>query len=208
MENDAREDLAMIRRLMSESRRTVDAGGPHYLIWGVLITAALVGTWAHQTGRLATQPVWIWSVAVGLGWILSMIVGIRGGRRAEVRTAGGRIMAGIWVGTGVTLTLAGFLGTGSGTLTGDAMLGLTASLIGSALFASSFVLRPTPYRWLAVGWWAGAVPLFLWRDPGAQLLLAGMTVAFMLVPGVWLLLGRDDGSADPGVTPSAEGTTP
>lgn len=200
-QRSAREDLATIRRLMQDSRRAVDAGGPHFVLWGLLIAAAFVADWAQATGRLALHPLWIWGVATGLGWIGSTVVGIRTERRATVRTPAGLILMGIWVGTGVALTAAGFLGTSSGALGGRAMLGLTATLLGSALFASSFVLRRGPFRLLAAAWWIAAVPMFLWRDPAAQLVMAGMMAGLMLVPGLWLTLGG--GAAGPGAARNA-----
>lgn len=166
---------------------------------GELFTAALVANWAQETGHLVLHPAWIWGVVVGTGWIASAVVGLRTGRRGSVRTLGGRILAGIWVGTGVTLTMAGLLGTAAGALAGQAMLGLTAAAVGGALFASSFVLRPYPFRLLALLWWAGAVALFLWHEPAANLLLAGMMALLLLAPGIWLVLdGRDAGAREAG----------
>lgn len=205
METSVREDLAVIRRLMEEGREAVDAGGPHFVTWGLLLTAAFVGGWLHETGRVAVHPLWIWGTTVGAGWIASTVIGIRTERRQAVRTTGGRILAGIWVGAGVVLTLAGFLGIGAGALGGDAMLGLTAGMIGSSLFASSFVLGSTPFRLLAGAWWVGAVVLFLWTTPGAQLLLAGMTAGLMLVPGLWLVRSGRQGRAGAGAVRGAEG---
>lgn len=181
------EDLALIRRLMDESGKAVDAGGPFLVLWGVLVAAALLATWAYTRGALALSPTWIWGVAVAIGWIASLWLGRRRERRAPVRTTGGRVMAGIWVGGGVTMTLFGFVGIGSGALTPTGHMAATAGVLGACSFASSFVVRSTAYRWLAVGWWLGAIAIFLWPGPHALLVMTGLIVALLVAPGLWLL---------------------
>lgn len=190
-ERSAQEDLEMIRRLMEQGRATVEAGAPHYVVWGTFVTAALLAEWGRATGLVEVDALWVWAGLVGAGWVTSVVVGARSAREAPVRTAGGRALVGIWVGTGVTLTLAGFVGVGTGALAGRGMLGLTAAALGGAVFATSFVHDSGLIRAAAVAWWAGAGVLFAWSHPGAILLLAGLTVALLLLPGAWLLARRD-----------------
>jgi hypothetical protein len=192
-DRSAQEDLEMIRRLMQQGRATVRAGAPHYVVWGLLVTAALVTEWARARGLVDVDSLWVWAGLMGAGWAASLIVGARSARNAPVRTAGGRTLMGIWVGTGVTLTLAGFVGVGTGALAGGGMLGLTAAALGGAVFATSFVHDSGLIRAAAVVWWAGAGVLFAWSDPAAILLLAGLTAGLLLAPGIWLL-ARPDGS--------------
>lgn len=203
-DRSAERDLAMIRRLMEQGRATVEAGAPHYVVWGALVTAALVAEWARTEGLVFLGSLWVWGALVGTGWVASVIAGARAARRSPVRTAGGRALAGIWVGAGVALTLAGFVGVGTGALPGHAMLGVTAAVLGGAVFATSFVHDSGLLRAGAVTWWAGAAVLFAWDDAGAILLLAGLNAALLLAPGLWLLVG--DGGAGSAATAPGGGT--
>lgn len=194
-ERSAQEDLAMIRRLMEQGRATVAAGAPHYVIWGLLLTAALVAQWAAATGRLGLASDWIWGVALGAGWLGSMVAGYRSSREARVRSAGGRTLAGIWAGTGVMLTLVAVAGLGTGAVSGHAMLGITAAALGTATFATSFVQGSGAVRAAAVLWWIGAAVLFVWQDPAALLVEAGLMAALVLAPGLRMLTRRDAASS-------------
>ena len=193
----AEEDLALIRRLMEQSRGTVEAAGPHFVIWGVLITLALVGSYANAVGAVELDELWLWTGTVGIGWLASLFVGTRTARRSAVRGVGGRIMAAIWIGTGIALTLLGFVGAPVQAFTeAGALLGAMSACIGAACFASAAVQSSSGFRVLAAGWWLGAAAMFVWEGLVAVLLMAGLMVALHLVPGVWLILrSRQEGEA-------------
>ena len=187
MERSARDDLAMIRTLMEESRQTLDAGGPHFVVWGLLITAGLVGTYANAVGALELNALWLWGGAVGTGWVASAIVGMRTARRADVSSTGGRLLASIWIGAGIALTLLGFVGMPTRALDAPGgLLGAMAVVMGAACFASATVQRSGGLRAAAVGWWLGAVAMFVWSGLVSLLVMAGLMVLLHLAPGIWL----------------------
>lgn len=188
-ERSAREDLATIRRLMEQSRGTVEAAGPHFVTWGVLITAALLISYANAIGSVAIDELWLWIGVVGLGWLLSIVIGARSSRDRTVRGPGGRIMASIWIGAGIALTLIGFVAAPTQAYTeAGALLGTVAAVLGAACFASGAVQDSRGFRLLASGWWVGAVAMFVWPGLGALLVMAVLMLALQLVPGVWLIL--------------------
>lgn len=185
---EAQRDLQEIRRMMEEGRQVVAGGGHHYVAWGLLITTALVLTWGVATRGWGLDTGWIWGGAVGAGWIFSMWAGYRWDRRAPVSNLAGRVLAGIWIGAGISLTLLGFLG-GSGAMAGSVLLATQSAIIGSAYLATAAVQWSRWMGALAAGWWAGSVYMFL--DPGSHTLLvmAGLMVAFFLIPGLWMSKG-------------------
>lgn len=174
--------------MMEEGRRVVAGGGHHYVAWGLLITSALLLTWGVATREWSLSTGWIWGGAVGAGWIFSIWAGYRWDRRAQVSNLAGRVLAGIWVGTGITMTLVGFMG-GSGTMDGSILLATHSAIIGSAYLSTAAVQGSRRMGALATGWWVGAGYMFL--DPGAHTLLvmAGLMVAFFLIPGLWMVIG-------------------
>lgn len=189
MERSARDDLAMIRKLMEESRQTLDAGGPHFVVWGLLITAGLLGTYASAVGAVELNGLWLWGGTVGAGWVLSMIIGTRTARRADVTSVGGRLTASIWIGAGVAMTLLGFVGMPTRALgSAGGSLGAMAAVMGAACFASATVQRSGGLRAAAVIWWLGAVAMFVWSGLLSLLVMAGLMVVLHLVPGIWLTM--------------------
>ncbi|HEX2079091.1 MAG TPA: hypothetical protein VHG08_15310 [Longimicrobium sp.] len=184
----AREDLAVIRRLMEDGHRVVNTAGPHFVAWGVLTSAALIATYVLG-GRGETRPItWAWIAAVGLGWLASLALTLAEGRRERVRSATGRILGGLWTGTGVTLMLLGFAGPAGGGVRPDAITAVLAAVLGSGFFATGLLLGSRWMQAAACGWWGGA--LFMLLRPGAHGLLvtAGLVLVLQTLPGAWLML--------------------
>lgn len=180
------DDLAAIRRLMEDSQTAAADDGLHFLLWGVLTAAGLLGTYAAVTGAAAVDPRWLWGVLLALGWAGSTWFGVRDARRARVRTLGRRLVAVVWIACGVTLTLIAAAGLLGGAVDPRALSGLVAVVIGGPFLATAAL---TGERWLgavAAAWWlAGAVMLFV---PGLYTLplLAAMALAFEAAPGLVL----------------------
>jgi hypothetical protein len=184
----AREDLAVIRRLMEDGHRVVNTAGPHFVAWGLLTSAALAATYVLG-GRGETRLVtWTWIIAVGLGWLASLALTVAEGRRERVRSATGRILGGVWTGTGVTLMLLGFAGPAGGGVRPDAITAVLAAVLGSGFFATGLLLGS---RWMqaAAGvWWAGALLMLLWPGPHGLLVTAALVLLLQTLPGAWLML--------------------
>jgi len=181
---NAYEDLAMVRRLMEETRELVCEHGKHFIVWGLLMVVALLATYARLIDLAAVPVGWIWAAAMGVGWLFSFWAGRRDAGRARVRTTAGRLLGGIWIGFGITATIIGVLGLYTAAIEPELLGGLMAALLGFGFFASSFVGRQRWLRWLALGWWAGSLAMLLWPGEHTLPLMAALIVALQVVPGV------------------------
>lgn len=187
-QTQAREDLAAIRRLMEGGQQVVNTAGPHFVAWGVLCSAALVSTYVLAGRGDGRTAVWTWIVAVSLGWMASIALTVSGLRRAPVTSATGRLLGGMWMGTGVTLTLLGFAGPAGGGVAWAAISGVLAAVLGGATFATGLLVGS---RWMQAaggGWWAGALLMLLWPGRHGLLLTAGLILGLQTLPGVVLTL--------------------
>lgn len=178
----AAEDLALIRRLMEDTQGVMRESGGHFMVWGALMTTALLTTWADVQGVVSIELTWIWLVAVGLGWIYSFGRGWRSHRSRRVTTLGGRVIMGIWVGHGIALTLLAFLGIGSGAIDPVVVNPVFGAVFGAACFATSFVTRQGWLRWSAGLWWAASGVMLLWSGPYTYLLTAGLLLGLVVLP--------------------------
>lgn len=180
------DDLAAIRRLMEDSQAAAADDGRHFLLWGTLTAAGLLGTYAAVAGALAVDPRWLWGVLLAVGWAGSIWLGFRGARGTRVTTLGRRLLALVWIACGVTMTLIAAAGLLGGAVDVRALSGLMAVVVGGPYLASAAL---TGERWLAAvaaAWWiAGGVMLFV---PGLYTLplLAAMALAFQAAPGALL----------------------
>jgi hypothetical protein len=192
----ARDDLVAIREIMERTRDVVGYAAPHFVAWGILMAAALVATYLLR-GRGGEGWIWwLWVLAVGLGWALSWLFAVRGRRRARVRSQAGRMLGGLWLGTGVTMTILGFAGPAGGAVSSSAVAGMLAAVLGAAYFATGVL---SGGRWLmavGAGWWAGSLVMLLWAGPHALLLMAVFMLALQAGPGAYYLTRRRPAMTD------------
>jgi hypothetical protein len=192
----AREDLVAIRGIMERTRDVVGYAAPHFVAWGILMAAALVATYLLRGQAGEGWSSWLWVVAVGLGWALSWVLAMRGRRRAQVRSQAGRMLGGLWLGTGVTMTLLGFAGPAGGAVSSSAVAGMLAAVLGAAYFATGVLAGRGWLMVVGAGWWAGSLVMLLWPGPHALLLMAAFMVALQAVPGAYYLTRRLPATTD------------
>jgi hypothetical protein len=186
----AREDLVAIRAMMERTRDVVGYAAPHFVVWGVLMAAALLATYLLRDQAGDGWISWLWVLAVGVGWALSWLLAVRGRRRGRVRSQAGRMLGGLWLGTGVTMTILGFAGPAGGAVSTLVVSGMLAAVLGAAYFATGVLAG---VRWLmavGVGWWAGSLVMLLWPGPAAVLLMAACMLALQVGPGAYYLTRR------------------
>jgi hypothetical protein len=189
-QTQAREDLAAIRRLMEDGQRVVNSAGPHFVAWGLLTSAALAATYV-LAGRGETRLItWAWAVAVGLGWLGSLALTVAEGRRVRVRvrSATGRILGGVWTGTGVTMMLLGFAAPAGGGVDTAVITGVLAAVMGSGFFATGLLVGSRWMQGAAAAWWAGALGMLLRPGPHGLLVTAALVLVLQTLPGLWLML--------------------
>jgi hypothetical protein len=123
-------------------------------------------------------------VSLATGWGLALWVGRRDEVRAPVQTLLARVVAGIWVGCGVSATLVAVLGYYARALPERTLPGVSALVVAAGFFATSFAYRSSWMRLSAVGWWLGAIGMLLWPGPRTLLVMAGLLMVLQVLPGV------------------------
>ena len=184
------DDLALIRRLMEGAREAeVDHSG-HLILWGFLQAAAASLAYLVLQGAFQASISGIWAVAVGIGFAGSGLLARRSRKSAPVNSLVNRVLAAIWVGCGLSLSLVGFLGAGLGSLPSPVMPGVKCVIIGCAFFGSAPLFNRTAYWALAAVWWILGGALLVRPDVGSNFAFVCAPILFMLVPGVMLRARR------------------
>jgi hypothetical protein len=178
-------DLALIRRLMDEGQRSVRDDGSHFIGWGLAAVVGLVLTDLATTGTLEIPIALVWLPVLVGGWIFSLRAGRRAHATARVVTAAGRLLAGVWIGTGIGITLLTALSLSGSGIPPVALGGIVAVLLGTGFFASGFVIGGW-MTYLALAWWIGGAALLMWPTRHAPLLLAAMLLLLQVLPGMIL----------------------
>ena len=184
------DDLAFIRRVMQGAREAeVDHSG-HLILWGFLQAAAAGLAYLVRQGALYVSINVIWAVAVGIGFAGSWLLARRLRKSAPVNSLVNRVLAAIWVGCGLSLSLVGFLGAGTGSLPSPVAPGAKSVIIGCAFFASAPLFNRTAYWALAGVWWVLGSALLVRPSLGSNLVFVCAPILFMLVPGLVLRASR------------------
>jgi hypothetical protein len=193
IEDQAREDIALIRRAIEEGAAYATAGSPDMLVWGIAVAIGYLGTYGFIRGwsPLALGP--LWAACIGLPWLFSL-------RRLARRLVGSAVAARgpmaqalsmLWFGCGVFFTTMGI----AVNATGEARYGwwnaVVAGVMGIGFFASASLTRLAWLRWVAIAWWLGGLALFALRHRLEALPLAAALMLLLLAgPGYVLMSGR------------------
>lgn len=200
------DDLAYVKALAEEGRDTPLVGGIMYVIWGGLIGAAALISYAADVGWINAAfatgyPIWL--TAIGLGWVLSFAVGRGAHRKPGATTLGNKTAASVWCAVGIfmtgfwlTLMLVHDNFTGAGVppyFLFGLMFPIAFGLYGVAFFATSTAGRVGWLRWVAVAAWIfSGVALALLGS--VHQLLVGAIGSFVCAMAPGLILMRNEPS--------------
>lgn len=179
-------EINMIKQIMDDSKKIVVDDGKGYIIWGILIVIGLLGTYFLILSKLYNYIGWLWFAAIGSGWIYTLIVHAVKDHKKKVRTFAGKILGALWFSCGITMTIVGFIGTGSGSYSAYIISPLMAVILGIAYFVTGVIYGLSWLRNLAIAWWIGGIVTFIWTGMYSLLVFAGMMIALQIIPGIIL----------------------
>lgn len=183
-QQSALEEIALIRRVIDESRRFTFDNGKYYLLWGILIAVANFIEYGLILTDNAGLSAWLWIVTVGIGWAISAVFGIREPSRPAGWPIGAKLVALVWVSCGIAMVILGFIGPLSGAIHAWAICPTMAAIMGAAYTISSLVYRLKWVTLIGVAWWIGSLCMFAVRDINTLPIFGTMMILFQIVPGL------------------------
>ena len=139
IEEQAREDIAFIRRAIEEGGAYATARSADMLVWGVAVALGYLGTYGFIRGWSPLAPNALWAACIGLPWLYSL-------RRQLGRLLGGapstrgpmaQALSMLWLGCGVLLTTLAIAVCWGGEIRQGWFDAVAAGVLGTAFFASS-----------------------------------------------------------------------
>lgn len=181
---DAIEELALIRRVIDESRRFTFDNGRYYLMWGVLVAVAIFVQYGAILARTEWISAWIWIVTIGVGWLASILMGMREKSSPGAWPVGAKLIALIWASSGISMTIIGFVAPSTGALQPWAICPAIATVMGGAYAISSLVYRLRWVTMIGIAWWVGALVMFIVKGITTLPIFGAMMILFQVVPGL------------------------
>ena len=185
-EIDAQQELAFIKKVMTDSRKILIDDGKGTIFWGLLISFGLLITYLSIAQRWEVSLGWFWPVLISFGWIYTIFTERRYDRRRKVKTFAGKIMGAVWIAFGISATILGFVGSLSGAYHGVIISPLISVLLGTGYLVSGFLYGKTWVSYLAIAWWVGAIVMFFMQNLETLLIMIGMMILFQVIPGIIL----------------------
>jgi len=192
---EAKQQLEYIQQIIKQNRENVKDRGTNYIFWGVLIAISMAVNYAAVTWHFSQYLGIYWIGAIAIGWIGSIILGKRGCASNRSYNYAEKVLSAVWIGMGASATLVGF--TPMILQIFDAPIKLPymficpliAIILGMAFFATGAIMQFKWMYWVALGWWLGAVLLFLMADSAVSFLIFGVMILLLqVVPGI--IIGR------------------
>lgn len=185
-QQQAREDLRVIRQMMEETRRQVADNGLHYLSWTLFVAIGIIGTYAVVLYQLDESNIfWVWLAAIGLGWITSFVIGRNETHNRSYNFAE-KLLSAIWIGSGISMTLVAFTGVAVDAFHPNYIPAFIASILGIPYFTASFIYDLNWFKYIGIGWWLAGLGFFLWGSFHTLAVLGILMILFQAVPGLYL----------------------
>ncbi len=181
-------EINMIKKIMEDSRKIVVDDGIGYIVWGMLILIGMISSYFVVLTKQYSYTIWIWVILIGGGWAYSIISHLLRNSKKKASTLAGKILGGLWISTGISMTLIGFIGPLSHSINGYTITPLISIMLGIAYFVSGIIYGLGWVRNLAVGWWVGAIVIFYWPGLHTFLIFAAMMALLQIIPGIILYL--------------------
>jgi len=83
---DAQQELAFIKKVMTDSRKILIDDYKGTIFWGILISFGLLITYLSVAQRWESTLSWFWPALIGFGWIYTIVTEIRRERKRRVKT--------------------------------------------------------------------------------------------------------------------------
>lgn len=177
-------EITLIKKIMQDSRKIIAFNGVDYIVWGILVLIGLLFTYISIVIKEQVYILWSWVILMGIGWIYSLSVHFIGSKEVRNWTLAGKLLGGIWLSSGIAMLIIGFIATFTGAIKGWGIAPTISVILGIAYFASGIIYGHPWVKYLYIGWWGGAVLMYMYPGRHTLLIFAGMMILFQIVPGI------------------------
>jgi len=182
----AAEDLKFIKKMISDRKNIVLDNGVSYIVWGLIIIAGLIYTYFDVITSVNLHNDYVWFGLIFCGWMFSFSRWKFNPRQGRVKTFASKILGMVWLASGISLTILGFVGTVTGAISGVFVSPILSVVLGIAFFVTAQLFNDSKGVALSTLWWVGAIVMFVYPGLYVLLLMAAMMFFLQVLPGILL----------------------
>jgi len=185
-QHDAAADLAYIREVMQQTRRYTAAKGIYFVLWGTLVSLALIATWFQIHRLIGGSNLALWLTLMVTGWVATVWLARRDAQQGAAPYHA-RLIGMNWTAVGLAMMGFYFIGVPAQTIPFQAVPGLSALLVGIGVFNTGFL---ADLRWLvgvALLWFVSGALMLAYPGPHTLWAMVLLLVVGEIAPGLVLM---------------------
>lgn len=177
------QELEIIKRMIEKTRIETADSGAILIMWGWLVLAACVITYALVFSGYPKLS-WIpWVALMPIGGIVSVIDGIRQSKSAKVVTYSDQAIASLWQACGLAFFLVAFLALPLKVISLEGLAPIMAIIAGIGMFTTGGIFEWKLARVSGIVWLAASIIMMFSHWHYHTLILAITIIPGYLVPG-------------------------
>jgi len=185
--NQAEIEISVIKKIMEDSRRIAVVNGKHYIMWGLLVSIALLANYIMVLKNIhENYQGFMWFILMIGGAIAGAIMEKIENKKREARTFAGKLLSTLWFASGISMFMFGFLGTITKAYDPLFICPIIFTTLGVSYFTSGAIQQTRWFQYISFGWWLGAAFLFIYPGIHTFLVAAIMLLSLQTVPGLIL----------------------
>jgi hypothetical protein len=183
-EKTALEEIAYIKKIIDDSRKTIIYNGREFIFWGILVSIGMVFTYFGEILHKYTNIFLFWFILIAIGWLYAGYNAYVDKKKAKKATFSNKIIGAVWLTFGITSSMIGFVGTYSHGINPDYLNAIFASLLAAQYYITGIIVNYKLFKNLSFFWWLGSAIMFLFPGNYVFLLMAAMMICFQVIPGI------------------------
>lgn len=189
----AQDELAYIRKIMTDSRAAIADDGKPSIVWGIIVSLGMLFNYYEVVTNSSDLSGWVWLGLCICGWAYIIYYVKVQVKRERVQSFAGRISGALWFAVGITIAL--FVASTIISQSIDSTFRLhpvyicavTAMLLAIGYFLTGMLYEISWLRFVGIGWWVSSLYFMFFPGREALLIYALLMIALQVVPGIMLL---------------------
>jgi len=187
-QNQIHEDIHYIKQMIENNRRALVDNGISYVSIGVFVALGSILSYILiETGNRDMVQIF-WLAMMALLIVFNLYIGKRGKKREQKKTFASTVFNATWMACAVPVLFVTVIFMTTNLVSVQMLFALISSVLGIGYFLTGIINDLKFMKWLALGWWAGAVLSIFWSYVGEiyqlTLLFAILFTFFEIIPGI------------------------
>lgn len=187
-ENQIRNDVAYIRSMIENNRRSLVDNGITYISIGIYIVVGVVASYILGIKGMTDYLPPLWLVLMGILITFNLIYKKKHGDRKIPKTFASETFNAVWISCGIPITAISIMYFLVGGIPIQMLFVTISAILGVGYYLTGHINKLPFMKVLAFGWWLGSFAALLWQHIGDEtqisLFFAGLIFLFEVIPGV------------------------